>query len=282
MKKFIYTLLFMLFAFSLVSCTESRNNIRDVKKFINSWSKHHQDEKIENMFNLNENVYSFKGTKEGKDGAYTYTKEFLFIGNMSSYKLNMIKSKYFYFEQLTKMTNFKDTKTYTEKIYFINGEIYYQIQSEYENKTYKYYLTCEYFKVYLEAIGNTGLILSYFQYPSSVSNETSTSIYVNDKHLEIEREFTIPEKYKYYNDEYTYHNLENYYYNNEFNLEKITLKTFKQNTEKTTDQMNGNYSIMLYDEYFDFIVPYFYDEIGHISSSMIDVDFYEKYSEIYL
>lgn len=285
MKKLIYTLILMIFAFSLVSCNNSKNNIKDIEKFTSNFTKHHQDKKIGSMFSLSENVYVIEGIKEGKESDYTYTKEFSFIGNISSKKLTPFKSKYFYFEQHTKMTNFKSTKTYAEKLYFINGEIYYQIQSEYENKTYKYDLTSEYFNVYLEGLGGiveTDWLLLYFESPSLCKDKKTIGIYVNDAKLKIEREIVIPEKYTNYDDFYTYKNIENYYYNDELNLEKISLEILKQNKEGTIDLMNSCYSIMLYDKYFDFVVPYFYDNIGSFKPTMIDMNFNSDHFEIFM
>ena len=46
--------------------------------------------------------------------------------------------------------------------------------------------------------------------------------------------------------------------------------------------MNSCYSIMLYDKYFDFVVPYFYDNIGLFKPTMIDMNFNSDHFEIFI
>ena len=63
---------------------------------------------------------------------------------------------------------------------------------------------------------------------------------------------------------------------------RVSLEILKQNKEGTKDLMNSRYSIMLYDKYFDFVVPYFYDNIGSVKPTMIDMMFNSYHFEIFM
>lgn len=258
MKKILY-LSILFFVMLLTSCTSEVELTRydRLNQFKNEYQNKYPNESFDSLCMLKEGFYHFNIiTHEIKDNKEYYITSSL-IANLAEIGL-MYKSTCFYYERNIIIKEFKTTTTKTEKIYFIDGDMYFYEISDDEVQISKLDKKLDYVTIYPSGLyidwdRNYLLIQDVteeWEELKSIAVPKNADI-VNSNELYFERE-------GYDKNELHHIGEESYYFNDEYQLERMVVNSKKMDDNELVYE--ATYLISPYEHIFNFIPPVEYDK----------------------
>lgn len=279
MSKKIIIFLFLTLVLTLSSCSTSEQRRYDrLIQFNNEYKQLYPDGDFDSLCMLNNDTYHFNIiTHEVKDDKEYYITSSL-IGNLIEVG-QMYYSSYFFYERNTIVKEFEKTTTKTEKIYFINNEMFFCEMNDNDFKISKLDKKLDY-----AMIEPSGLYLMWdedyllmqeitkkWEEQKIISVPKNADI-INDNQLYIEKE-------GYDKNELLHISDETYQFNSDFQLDKIVVNAQKK-TKNNELVYEAKYIISRYNHDFDFATPNKYDNEVRYFNSYIEI--YDSYAYLFV